>query len=229
MIHRKKMKVGNITFVYHNEVFDVIKDRRKIKKKIKFLIKEINRLDQQYRFNKNHLLAKYDSIFEKDIFKLFVPKENVKARVIELQHQRNSLIDDLRSFACFVCPVTQEMQKLDIDARIQDLYSHIASKQADLLKALSEKDGEAKMQSMDPSYGDKYVNGKVYNHSTGVRVCNSCFDKGLDIFTESDDPINGTEDDVRTNQDFVQLETLEVDDKQESVYNFEEQLKASYI
>lgn len=228
MIHRKKMKVGKITVTYQNEVFDLIKDKKKIKNRIDSLLKEIKVLDSAYQLYKKHVTT-YDDVNKDSAFFQIFPKENPKYKMVELKHRRNSLIDDLRNFACVVCPVTQEMQKIDIDAQIQDLYSHIASKQTDLLKALSEKDGEKKMQSMDPSYGDKYVNGKVYNHSTGVRVCDGCFDKNLDIFTESDDPINGTEDDVKTNQDYIQLETLDVDEKQESVYNFEEQLKASYI
>lgn len=235
MIKRKNMKVGNIKVEYQHEIFDLMKDKRKFKKRIKQLQKDILEAHKDYLYYKD-AYEKYDRLYkisqERAIVSwiLMRPKEYRKYQMDECKGLRDSLIDDLRNFSCFTCPINQFMRNLDLPSQIQDLYSFIAEKQEELLDALNEHHNcQIKMQqSIDPTVGDKFVGCRVYNNSTGVAPDKIPFDKDKVIYTESNQPINRTEDDMDTNG-AIYDEMLLYEETTEGIYTKEEMSNMHFI
>lgn len=227
MIYRKKMKVGEVDITYKNEIFTLSKDSKKLKKRISDLISEIlekNKIYKNLKITLNH----YDNLPK--IVKLWKNKSMIKYEFDQAKAERQKLIDDLRSFGCFACPISRVMYKLDIDSRIQDLYSFIALKQTELLNTLGEKNNCEIEQEFDPSRGDKYIGNLIYHNCTGVGMKDKTFDENNIIYTESDFPINRTEDDILNNKDYIQLETLNPSKHTgEGIYTTEEKMNAHYI
>lgn len=208
MINRKSFKVGNVEVIFHNKIFELSKDTKKLKNEINVLISEINKLSEKIKKYQNW----YDS-FENASYiqQSALPKSKLENLLNEFQNQRMSLIDDLRNLSCFCCPITMELQNLDLDSQIQDLYSHISQKQDDLLRKLNLKHGCNAKQVHDPQYGDIWVGCRTYNNGTGVATDQYPFDKDINLYTQSENTINRTENDYNTNLDILDYSASEKD------------------
>ena len=203
-ITRKHMKIGDVSITYDNINYSLKKDQKSLKKTLNNLVERINDLSKDIKCITESLESgRYKEI--QFLYSFDVEKRH-KATLKNLLNERGTLIDDLVSIACSCCPITMELEKLDIDAKIQGLFTHIAEKQDELMDKLNIKHDCNMKRVFDSYYDDKMVGCKIFNNATGVATDGKPFDEGIDLYTQSNRTINRTVDDFNNNTHFFNKE-----------------------